>query len=80
MQAQINKDMEPPAKKYKKPEGHSIKGKNDKDQFDFKTEIYFIIQECQQQIWRGNIEDLSTNLILIARKLKKRNKLIKLAD
>ena len=51
-----------------------------KDQFDFNTEISFAIQECQDQISRGNIEVLSANLISIATKLKKRNKLIKLAD
>ena len=79
MQAQIDKNMEPPAKKYK-PQGHDIKGKGNKDQFDFNTEISFAIQECQQQISRGNIEDLSANLTSIATKLKKRNKLIKLAD
>ena len=79
MQAQIDKNMEPPAKKYK-PQGHDIKGKGNKDQFDFNTEISFVIQECQQQISRGNIEDLSANLKSIAMKLKKRNKLIKLAD
>ena len=79
MQAQINKNMEPRAKKYK-PDGHDIKGKGNKDQFDFNTEISFAIQECQQQISRGNIEDLSANLTSIARKLKKRNKVIKLAD
>ena len=79
MQAQIDKNMEPPAKKYK-PVGHDVKGKGNKDQFDFNTEISFAIQECQQQISRGNIEDLSANLISIATKLKKRNKLIKLAD
>ena len=79
MQAQIDKNMEPPAKKYK-PQGHDIKGKGNKDQFDFNTEISFAIQECQQQISRGNIEDLSANLTSIAMKLKKRNKLIKLAD
>ena len=74
MQAQINKNMEPPANKYK-PDGHDIKGKGDKDQFDFNTEIPFAIKECQQQISRDNIEDLSTNLTSIATKLKKRNKL-----
>ena len=79
MQTQIDKNMEPPAKKYK-PDGHDIKGKGNKDQFDFNTEISFAIQECQQQISRGNIEDLSANLTSIATKLKKRNKLIKLAD
>ena len=78
MRAQIDKNMEPPAKKYK-PDGHDIKGKGNKDQFDFNTEISFAIQECQQQISRGNIEDLSANLTSIATKLKKRNKLIKLA-
>ena len=77
MQAQINKNMEPRAKKYK-PDGHDIKGKGNKDQFDFNTEISFAIQECQQQISRGNIEDLSANLTSIATKLKERNKLIKL--
>ena len=79
MQAQIDKNMEPPAKKYK-PQGHDIKGKGNKDQFDFNTEISFAIQECQQQISRGNIEDLSANLTSIATKLKNRNKLIKLAN
>ena len=79
MQAQINKNMEPPAKKYKKPDSHDIKGKGNKDQFDFKTEISFVMRECQHQISKGNIEDLSANLTLIATKLKKRNKLIKLA-
>ena len=77
MQTQIDKNMEPPAKKYK-PDGHDIKGKGNKDQFDFNTEISFAIQECQQQILRGNIEDLSANLTSIATKLKERNKLIKL--
>ena len=38
MQAQINKNMEPPVKNYK-PDGHDIKGKGNKDQFDFNTEI-----------------------------------------
>ena len=38
------------------------------------------MQECQQQILRGNMEDLSANLTLIVTKLKKRNKLIKSAD
>ena len=72
MQTQIDKNMEPPAKKYK-PDGHDIKGKGNKDQFDFNTEISFAIQECQQQISRGNIENLSANLTSIATKLKKRN-------
>ena len=80
MQAQINKNMEPPAKKFKKPDGLDIKGKGNKDQFDFNTEISFAIQECQDQISRDNIEDLSANLTSIATKPKKRNKLIKLAD
>ena len=31
MQAHINKNMEPPAKKLKKPGGHNIKGKGTKD-------------------------------------------------
>ena len=79
MQAQMDKNMEPPVEIYK-PGGHDIKGKGNKDQFDFNTEISFAIQECQQQISRGNIEDLSANLTSIATKLKKRNKLIKLAD
>ena len=78
MQAQIDKNMEA-AKKYK-PDGHDIKGKGNKDQFYFNTEISFAIQECQQQISRGNIEDLPANLTSIATKLKKRNKLIKLAN
>ena len=80
MQAQINKNIEPPAKKFKKPDGHDIKGKGNKDQFDFNTEISFAIQECQDQISRGNIKDLSANVTSITMKLKKRNKLIKLAD
>ena len=71
--------MELPTKKYKKPGGHDIKGKGNKDQFDFNTEISFTIQECQDKIWRGNIEDLSAKLASIATKLKKK-KLIKLAD
>ena len=79
MQTQIGKNMEPPAKKYK-PDEHDIKGKGNRDQFDFDIEISFAIQECEQQISRGNIEDLSANLTSIAMKLKKRNKLIKLAD
>ena len=67
-------------KKYK-PHRHNIKGKGNKDhQFDFNTEISFAIQECQQQILRGDIDDLSANLTSIATKLKKRNKLIELAD
>ena len=78
MQVQIDKNMEA-AKKYK-PHGHDIKGKGNKDQFYFNTEISFAIQECQQQISRGNIEDLPANLTSIATKLKKRNKLIKLAN
>ena len=72
--------MEPPAKKYKKPGGGDIKEKVDKDQFDFNTETSFVIQEHQQQILRANIEGLSANLTLIATKIKKRNKLIKLAN
>ena len=79
MQAQMDKNMEPPVEIYK-PGGHDIKGKGNKDQFDFNTEIAVAIQECQQQISRGKIEDLSANLTSIATKLKKRNKLIKLAD
>ena len=39
LQAQINKKMETPAMKYK-PDGHDIKGKGNKDQFDFNTEIF----------------------------------------
>ena len=54
--------MELPAKKYKKPDGHDIKRKGNKDQFDFNTETSFAIPECQHQISRGNIEDLSANL------------------
>ena len=72
--------MEPPAKKLKKTDGHYIKEKGNKDQFDFNTEISFIVQECQQQMSRGNIEDLTGNVISIPTKLKKRNKLIKLPD
>ena len=79
MQSQIDKNMEPPAKKYK-PDGHDIKGKGNRDQFDFNIEISFAIQECEQQISRGNTEDLFANLTSIATKLRKRNKLIKLAD
>ena len=44
MQAQINKNMEPSAKKYKRPVGHDIKGNGNKDQFDFNKEISFAIQ------------------------------------
>ena len=77
MQAKINKNMKPPAKKYK-PDGHNIKGEGNKYQFDFNTEISFATQECQRQILIGNIEDLSANLTSIATKLKERNKLIKL--
>ena len=80
MQAQIHKNMEPSAKKYKRPVGHDIKGNGNKDQFDFNTEISFAIQERQHQISRGNIEDLSANLTSITMKLKKRNKPIKLLD
>ena len=77
MQTKINKNMKPPAKKYK-PDGHNIKGEGNKYQFDFNTEISFATQECQRQILIGNIEDLSANLTSIATKLKERNKLIKL--
>ena len=80
MQAQINKSMEPPAKKYRKPDGHDIKGKGNKDHYDFNTEISFAMQECQDQISRDNFEDLSANLTSFATKLKKRSKLIKLVD
>ena len=73
MQAQINKSMEPPEKRYKKTERHDIKGKGNKDQFDFNTEISFAIQECQHQIARDKIKDLSATLTSIATKLKKRN-------
>ena len=76
IQDQIDKNMKPPARKYK-PDGHDMEGKGNKDQFDFNTENVFAIQECQQQIPRGNIEDLSANLKSIATKLKKRSKLIK---
>ena len=79
MQAQMDKNMEPPVEKYK-PGGNDVKGKGNKNQFDFNTEIAVAIQECQQQILRGKTEDLSANLTSIATKLKKRNKLIKLAD
>ena len=79
MQTQIDKNMEPPAKKYK-PDEHDIKGKGNRDQFDFDIEISFAIQECELQISRSNIEDLSTNLTSVATKLRKRNKLIKLAN
>ena len=72
MQAQINKNMEPPAKKHKKTGGRDIE--SNKDQFDFNAEISFVIQKYQHQIWRGNIEDLSTNLTSIAMKLKKERK------
>ena len=72
--------MEPPAKKFKKTDGHDIKEKCNNDQFDFNTEISFIIQECTQQVSKGIIEDLSVNVTSIATKLKKRNKLIKLPD
>ena len=64
----------------KKTDGHNMKGKGNKDQFDFNTEISFARQECQHQILRGNIEDLSANLTSVATKLKERNKLIKLAN
>ena len=73
IQAQLNENMEPPAKKYK-PDDHDIKGKSNKEQFDFNTEISFAIRECQQQISRGNIEDLFANLTSIATKIKKWNK------
>ena len=66
MQTQIDKNMEPPAKKYK-PDGHDIKGKGNRDQFDFDIEISFAIQECKLQISRSNIEDLSTNLTQLQR-------------
>ena len=79
MQTQIDKNMEPPAKKYK-PVEHDIKGKGNRDQFGFDIEISFAIQECELQISRSNIEDLSTNLTSVATKLRKRNKLIKLAN
>ena len=65
---------------YEKPVGHNIKGKGSKDQLDFNTKIPFIIQESQQQILKYNNENLSANLTSTASKLKKRNRLIKLAD
>ena len=80
MQAQLNKNMEPPANKYKKPDGYDIKGNGKKDQFDFNTEISFVIQECQHKKSRGNIEYLSANLTSNEMKLKKRIKLITLDD
>ena len=79
MQTQTDKNMEPPAKKYK-PDRHDIKEKGNRDQFDFNIEISFAIQKCEQQISRGNTEDLFVNLTSIATKLRKRSKLIKLAD
>ena len=48
MQAQINKNMEPPAKKHKKTGGRDIE--SNKDQFDFNAEISFVIQKYQHQI------------------------------
>ena len=51
-------------------------GRNIKNQ---KTEISFVIQECQHQILRGNIEDVCHSNI-DCNAAKKRNKLIKLAD
>ena len=50
MSSQINKNMEIAAKKYRKPDGHDIKRKSNKDQYDFNTETSFAIQECQHQI------------------------------
>ena len=51
-------------------------GRNIKNQ---KTEISFVIQECQHQILRGNIEDVCHSNI-DCNAAKKRNKLIKLAN
>ena len=51
MQAQISKNMEPPAERYK-PDGHDIKAKGNKDQFDFHTKISF----CHTRKPTTNIE------------------------
>ena len=78
MQAQINKNVKPPVKKYKKTDGQNTKAKGNKDQLDFNTEISFAKQECQHQISRSIIEPAS--LTSVAANLKKIIKLIKLAD
>ena len=78
MQAQINKNVKPPVKKYKKTDGQNTKGKGNKDQLDFNTETSFAKQECQHQISRSIIEPAS--LTSVAANLKKIIKLIKLAD
>ena len=44
MQAQINKNVKPPVKKYKKTDGQNTKGKGNKDQLDFNTETSFAKQ------------------------------------
>ena len=71
MQTQIDKNMEPPAKKYK-PDEHDIKGKGNRDQFDFEIEISFAIQECELQIWRSNIEDVSTKFNISCNEAKEK--------
>ena len=72
MQAQLNNKMEPPIKKYKKPDRQDIEKKGNNDSFEFKAETAFIVQECQQQRSNGNIEDMYTNLTSISAKVKKR--------
>ena len=37
IQAQLDKNMEPFANKYTKPDGYDIKGTGKKNQFDFNT-------------------------------------------
>ena len=73
--------MELHMKKFKKLDGHNIKEKDNENQFEFNTEISFIVQELQKQISSGSIKNLCANLTSIVVKQKtKRNKAVKIVN
>ena len=75
---QNNQKTEPPPTK--KSEGHEIQGKGNKQQFSFNSELSFEVEKCTFYLNKGDLDSVHSGLNSISSKIKKRNKLIKLAD
>ena len=75
---QNSQKTEPPPTK--KSEGHEIQGKGNKQQFNFNSEISFEVNKCLFYLDKGDFDSVNNGLNLMSSKIKKRNKLIKLAD
>ena len=70
----------PPTKIFKTAEIHDIKGKGNKQQYNFNSEISLEVDKCLYHVKNSVLENVAEGLNTISSKIKKRNKLVRLAD